>query len=355
MKSLIRTFVKSFMAIIAVAYPLLVSAHDFQVDGIYYNIIVENSEVAVTYMGESYDAIVSEYEGKVVIPETVVYDGVSYRVTTIGEKAFAYCYDMTTVEMPNSVTTIGERSFWQCNRLKKLTLSENLTSIGSWAFAMCRNIESVNIPIGVTVVDDYTFFGCSNITSLTIGESVQSICNSAFSGCESVPSVVIPNSVTVIEDNAFYECKSMASLSIGSNVLSIGMFSFGGCESLAEIYTKSVVPPQIVKSTFGNYNAKLYVPYGCADVYKVAEYWCNFLDVYEDNTAVSTVKAKKWSVIAVGGTLYIDGVCGDKMVRVYNVSGVLQYSCLVSHSTGYVLPSGIYIVEVDGKTCKVSV
>ena len=59
-------------------------AHDFEVDGIYYDKI-NSSKVEVTYKGDSYDSYSNEYNGSVVIPSSVNYEGITYSVTSIGE------------------------------------------------------------------------------------------------------------------------------------------------------------------------------------------------------------------------------------------------------------------------------
>lgn len=66
-----------------------VGAHDFEVDGIYYNITDrEKLTVAVTYRGSSYDSYSNEYTGSVVIPETVTYKSKTYSVTSIIYRSF---------------------------------------------------------------------------------------------------------------------------------------------------------------------------------------------------------------------------------------------------------------------------
>ena len=92
-----------------------VSAHDFEVDGIYYNIMSEEDKtVEVTSSGVSYNAVDDEYSGTVTIPETVNYDGNTYSVTSIEGLAFALCDGLTSVVIPNSVTSIGEGAFCSC-------------------------------------------------------------------------------------------------------------------------------------------------------------------------------------------------------------------------------------------------
>ena len=80
-----------------------VSAYDFVVDGIYYNISSSKDlTVEVTYR-DAYHNSSFKYKGAVVIPDSVTYVGNTYSVTSIGEYAFRYCSGLTSVEIPNSV------------------------------------------------------------------------------------------------------------------------------------------------------------------------------------------------------------------------------------------------------------
>ena len=87
---------------------LMASADDCQVDGIYYNLDTSRKTAEVTVNSDS------GYSGRVNIPSSVSYDGTSYSVTSIGEKAFSYCDDLTSVTIPNSVTSIGYMAFYCC-------------------------------------------------------------------------------------------------------------------------------------------------------------------------------------------------------------------------------------------------
>ena len=77
-----KQFFRFSILLLALLLPALAMAHDFEVDGIYYNI--NGNEATVTYYGSSpYDASHS-YSGSVVIPATVTYSGTTYPVTAIG-------------------------------------------------------------------------------------------------------------------------------------------------------------------------------------------------------------------------------------------------------------------------------
>ena len=63
---------------------MAVHAHDFKVDGIYYNITDrQNLTVSVTYEGTSALHSSCYRNKKLVIPSTVTYDGYTYTVTGI--------------------------------------------------------------------------------------------------------------------------------------------------------------------------------------------------------------------------------------------------------------------------------
>ena len=76
------------------------------------------------------DDITSAY-----LSSTITYQGKTYRVTSIGERAFISCSRLTSITIPNSVTSIGERAFEGCSRLTSITIPNSVTSIGDIAFA----------------------------------------------------------------------------------------------------------------------------------------------------------------------------------------------------------------------------
>ena len=108
-----------FGRLAAVAAVLLLSAatamaHDFEVNGIYYNKNSDGTSVSVTYEGYDTNSTDNEYSGAVTIPAKVTYSGKTYSVTYIGYGAFFGCHGLTSVEIPNSVTSIGKSAFENC-------------------------------------------------------------------------------------------------------------------------------------------------------------------------------------------------------------------------------------------------
>ena len=98
---------KLFLSTLLLLLPLLASAYDCQVNGIYYNIFPERNEAGVT-SGDT------QYSGSVNIPDKFTYGGVEYSVTNILGYAFYYCSELTSVTIPNSIISIGEYAFYGC-------------------------------------------------------------------------------------------------------------------------------------------------------------------------------------------------------------------------------------------------
>lgn len=121
-----------------------------------------------------------------VIPETV---------TSIGEHAFLFCYDITEIAIPQSVKYIGEGAFQQC-----------------------RYLTEIDIPSGVTSIEPYTFYGCQSLTSVILPESLTSIGTEAFGFvrrlkdlyCKAATPPTIPENLAYwldpFENSVFYNC-----------------------------------------------------------------------------------------------------------------------------------------------------
>ena len=166
------------------------NAHDFEVDGIYYNILSENNKtVEVTFKGDTYSSKANEYTDSVTIPQKVDYEGNEYAVTGIGTEAFRACFKLLSVNIPDGVVIIGQQAFGGCQKLTSVAIPEGVTSIGAYAFDGCTSLTSVVIPEGVTSIGYATFRNCSSLTSVAIPEGVTSIGAAAFYGCTSLTSV----------------------------------------------------------------------------------------------------------------------------------------------------------------------
>ena len=209
------------------------SAHDFEVDGIYYNILSDTEKtVEVAYEGKGYPYTNHSYRGSLMIPESVSYNDTKYLVIGIGDNTFVNNTSLTNIFIPNTVESIGNRAFEGCMNLKEIVIPNSVTNIGESTFRDCPNLSSITIPNSVTNIGQYAFYGCTNLTSMDIPSSVTSIEGYTFQNCSNLTSITIPDSVTTIENSTFYGCTNLVSISIPSSVTSMGENVFNGCPLL---------------------------------------------------------------------------------------------------------------------------
>ena len=262
-------------------------AEEVTIDGIRYDVVTKAKQATVIAKETGY------YSGGIIIPETVVHNGATCSVTSIGDKAFYWCRWLTSITIPNSVTSIGNNAFHECYRLTSVEIGNSVTSIGNGAFCSCSGLISIVIPNSVTSIGNSAFYNCNGLTGelvipnsvtsigyhafyncngltgeLVIPNSVTSIGNEAFCGCSGLTSIkvesgnsvydsrencnaiietatnklmagcqntIIPNSVTSIGNYAFYGCKGLTSVEIPNSVTSIGDRAFQGCSGLTSI------------------------------------------------------------------------------------------------------------------------
>jgi len=338
-----KNLITSAFLLLALLLPGSTAAVDFMVDGIYYNI--NGNEATVTFAFNDYDYPSLYYTGDVIIPDTVTFDGITYPVTAIGEWAFSYSENMTSVSIPNtvtsidrqaffdcsslstvtipsSVTTIDEEAFCNCHSLTNMTIPSSVMSIGDGAFGFCENLKSLTvesgnnkydsrddcnaiietasntliagcqntvIPNSVTAIGISGFSGCSGLTSFNIPNSVTAIGEDAFACCHGLNSVDVPNSVTTIGEYAFRNCENLTSVTIGNAVTTIGEGAFDGCVSLASLNLgNSVTSIGDVAFLSCHSLTSLFIPKSVTSIGKAAFNGCNGLTtivVESGNTA----------------------------------------------------------------------
>lgn len=303
-----------FLSILLVLLPLMACAETVVIDGIRYNLIPK---------GNVAEVISNSYKGDVSIPSSFIHDGVEYRVTTIGENAFANTSELVSVTIPNtvsvirsyafrgsslasivipnSVTSIEKYAFFECYKLKSATISNNLSSIGFYVFGKC-GLTSVTIPESVTVIENSAFFycsslqgitipgnvttiggqafsGCSSLSSLEFEEGLTSISSYAFKGCTSLQTITFPNSLQTIGSEAFYGCGNLTEITLGKETSVIGSNAFGSCSNINKVTCLARSVPSTSTEAFASSyieSATLCIPSNAMDSYNSSEPWKNF-------------------------------------------------------------------------------
>ncbi|MCC8072753.1 MAG: leucine-rich repeat protein, partial [Clostridiales bacterium] len=244
-------------------------------------------------------------ETDITIPSTI--DG--YTVTSIGDYAFEFNDDLTSITIPDGVTSIGEWSFAGCYNLVNLDIPDSVTNINNCAFLLCIGLTSITIPDSVMSIGYGAFAGCISSTSIDVSDkneyyssqdgvlfnkdkteliqypagnestsyqipdSVSSISGYAFVYCYYLKSVAISDSVASIDDDTFYACENLTSVTIPDSVTSIGYGAFAYCTSLISV----TIPNSVTR------------------IYDCAFYDCeNITDVY------FTGSEDDWNSISIG-------------------------------------------------------
>lgn len=302
---------------------------------IYYNIVnggYQIPRVSVTYpnTSESPWGNIQKPYGNLVLPETVTYNGTTYNVAYIGEKAFQGCVGLVSVVIPSFVLSINYNSFSGCESLTTVTINSGSITSGPYSSGMSLNnifgSQVTNIVIGpVTTIGDFAFYHCQNLATVTIPSSVQSIGNAAFAFCGSLYRVFIsdltawcrinfasetsnplyqahhlylnnslvthvsfPSTLTSIKKYAFYGCSDLVSVDISNSVTFIGENAFRECTGLTSVFIPSGVS-SISEGTFRGCTslASVDLPY-LFEIGDYAFYHCNSLnDLVIPNSVVS--------------------------------------------------------------------
>lgn len=306
-------------------WAIVTLAYDVEVNGLYFEVYPEYRRASVSVSkGDS-------YTGDICIPESVLYEGEEYPVTSIGMCAFGGCRGVTSVIIPNTVKSIGELAF-SSTQITSIDLPSSVTFIGKYAFNRCELLSTIVIPDSVTFLGEMAFQGCIELTSVIIGNSLEEISNNEFENCANLTSVTLgnsikkigpyafrfnhnlsdinfPKSLIEIESSAFEDCRSLKSISLGSSVTKLGSMAFcwckelesvilsasltdiepyvfSGCQKLSSVTNLSTEPQDIAdKYVFYRCDLSqctLHVVPGCKNLYESAEGWKDFAVIVED-------------------------------------------------------------------------
>ena len=239
-----KTRLFSLWLLLSVAVGL--SAYDFEVDGLCYNI---TNDTLAPYTAEvtfkdslSRSGTYSDME-TANIPESVTYENKTYSVTSIRYCAFYFCRRLTSVTIPNSVTSIGYRAFEGCTYLTSITIPNSVTSIGIDAFQDTPWYD--NQPDGVVYIGRvlYKYKGdMPDNTSIIVENGITCITSEAFQWCRGLTSITLPNSVTYIGSQVFYGCTNLTSIIIPNSVTNIGTAILQWCTNLTSIIVEADNP-----------------------------------------------------------------------------------------------------------------
>lgn len=148
-----------------------------RIDGLWCNLDSNNKKAQITY-GKTL------YSGNISIPQEITYDGITYKVNSIGSGAFAKSKDVSSITLPNTINVIEQD-----------------------AFTHCTNLTSINIPNSVTTIQSWAFYGCTNLSKIVLGNHIKTIGRKIFAKCDNLLDVYCYTQEVPSTDNlAFDNC-----------------------------------------------------------------------------------------------------------------------------------------------------
>ena len=169
------------------------------------------------------------------IKELIIADGITY----IGRNAFSHS-KIEKLVLPDSVRELGDRAFYWPYELTTVVLPDGIEVLPNSVFGQCPKLSSVKFPAGLKEIGYYAF-GCSAIVELELPEGLEVIGETAFAYSYKLRTVTIPGTVIRMDKGAFKECSSLNKVVIREGVTSIGPGVFSYCDSLSEVHIPASV------------------------------------------------------------------------------------------------------------------
>ena len=239
-------------------------------------------------------------------------------VEKIASNAFRYT-KLRSVEFSSSLKSIGYSAFWY-SAIESVRIPGGV-SLGEWAFAYCYNLQQVVIEDGIKEIPTAAFMNCNTLISISIPSSVEVIGENAFAVCTRLYKIKLPEGVKTIKKGAFVDTP-LVSITLPSTLISIESGAFEACYRLFIINNLSSL--ELVRGSDGHggiaARAKEINKTVCNDNMYVTDSGLVFYNNGEDNILVE--------YIAMGATELIlpETFMGKAYVLVENTFADFSYS-----------------------------
>ena len=202
------------------------------------------------------------------------------KVTGIKEGAFTLCYNIISIDIPDSIEEVSEYSFPRYASFEEINVDENnkfyssedgvlydkdlnemlvfpngkrsaeipdsVNSLGDRAFQYCTMLESVTLPKELDALEDYAFMNCERLKKIEIPDKVSSISSYAFNDCTALEEIKVgeENDDYTTVNGVLYDknietlicCPATkSSLSIPDSVIFIENFAVENCKGIKSI------------------------------------------------------------------------------------------------------------------------
>lgn len=136
-------------------------------------------------------------------------------LTAIKDGCFIGDTQLKNISIPAKVVVVNTKAFYGCQTLSSIDWQTTaLTSVQDYAFADCYALRDLNIPDTTKFIGNYAFQNCraAQASALALPSSLTSVGSYAYKGCYSLKTLDIPSSLTILNDYAFAGCYSLSSI-----------------------------------------------------------------------------------------------------------------------------------------------
>ena len=175
------------------------------------------------------------------------------QIEKLENNAFAWCSNLTSIELPNSITSIGDSCFASCSSLQFIILPKNITYIGGGVLQGCpSNINLTLNPDSDYYIDQNMIISKNNKTisqliidrdNVTLPPGIETILGSAFYGKTQLTTIYLstPETLKYIGNRAFQSCTGFSTFNPAPTAVeTIGEYCFSHCDSLISLYFPNV-------------------------------------------------------------------------------------------------------------------
>ena len=225
------------------------------------------------------------------IPASVIYEEQEYKVTKIGDQAFAVYPYLNSISGGENITKIGDNAFEGCSALTSSIVFNNVTNIGEGAFWECgngglnltfNNLEcetigpsafksfngTVNLYGNVNYISNNAFYNENNHENFQVNANLRGITRIDGDNFHDIKGGNISLEVNDVNIGpyTFYTCN--ASINISGTIQSIGNEAFDYCnKTIIELYNSSIITIDNNPNS-GGYISTIYVLPSLVEEYK---------------------------------------------------------------------------------------
>ena len=232
-----------------------------------------------------------KYSGDVVVPGTVEYDGITYTVKGVGNRAFEGCDDLRKVTISEGIYKIEAYAFYYCGNLERVILPSTLENIddSNPVFEACSKLEIITtapregqenycylydkalyMHVGRTEREILSWIPEKKTGTVVIKEGTTKIGYSSIRRTN-VDKIVIPESVKSIDIYTFVSCKTPLELELNWKTK----------EDVDEITTNMSDPSSFFFDGTDRSAVKVTVPKGTKSYYESHWLWSNLGGIEE--------------------------------------------------------------------------